>query len=122
MFPMLTACNQQSLNLPKEKITKQHPFAVTDVDFAGPLYVTDTDEKHYICLYTCMTIRAVRLELTSSLKHVDFLKSFRRFSASRGMPVETKSMLCMDTKHPSGSLLHQDHIGKGPAGREWFTQ
>ena len=81
-----TACNQQSPNLPKERVTKQHPFAVTGVDFAGPLYVTDTDEKHYICLYTCMTIRAVHLELTSSLKHEDFLKSFRRFSARRGIP------------------------------------
>ena len=80
------ACNQPAPALPADRVIKQPPFAVTGVDYAGPLYVNDSEEKQYICLYTCLVTRAVHLELTSSLNAADFLRAFRRFSARRGVP------------------------------------
>ena len=80
------ACNQEAPDLPEERVKKHYPFEVTGIDFAGPVYVSDTRVKHYICLYTCMTVRAVHLEVTSSLNCQEFMKSFRRFTARRGMP------------------------------------
>ena len=56
------------------KETKQ--FAVTGVDFAGPLFTRthSGEEKTYICLFTCAVTRAINLKIVSNLV-------FRRFSS-----------------------------------------
>jgi hypothetical protein len=44
--------------LPMERVTSLRPFAVTGIDFAGPLYIevgNDT-RKCYITFFTCATI------------------------------------------------------------------
>ena len=80
------SCNQETGPLPAERVNKKNPFSSTGIDYAGPLYVSDSTEKHYICLFTCMITRAVHLELTPSLSVEDFLLAFRRFTARRGLP------------------------------------
>ena len=73
--------------LPRDRVTRAPAFDVVGIDFAGPLYVTlgKKKVKAYICLYTCAVTRAVHLELTESLCTEDFLLSFRRFVARRGL-------------------------------------
>jgi len=51
--------------LPTDRVTPLRPFAVTGIDYAGPLFVKvgNTLKKSYIALFTCATTRAVHLEL-----------------------------------------------------------
>ena len=77
--------------LPENRVTDSTPFCTSGLDFLGPLYVhsesVDTAvEKVYVCLYTCSSTRAIHLKLCKNLKVTEFLMSFRRFSARRGLP------------------------------------
>ena len=74
--------------LPKERVTPSAPFAVTGLDHFGPLYCADfPGEKFYVLLFTCAAVRAIHLELVSSLTQTETLLAIRRFIARRGMPV-----------------------------------
>ena len=85
-------CNASVAPLPKSRVTEAPPFAVTGVDFAGPVFCVDEPRsKYYICLFTCAVTRAIHLELVGSLSLDDFMLALRRFAARRGMPVEMHS-------------------------------
>ncbi len=76
--------------LPEYRVQQSRPFQTTGVDFAGPLYVKTSDgagtSKVWLCLYTCCSTRAVHLDLVTDMTADTFIRSFRRFSARRGMP------------------------------------
>lgn len=75
--------------LPEYRVQEAPPFTTTGVDFAGPLYLRSTDgaqSKVWICLYTCCVVRAVHLDLVPDMSAPTFLRSFKRFSARRGLP------------------------------------
>ena len=71
--------------LPEDKIKPARPFTNADLDFAGPLYLKDSGEKAYICLFTCAVTRAVHLELVRDMTTERFLLALRRMIARRGM-------------------------------------
>jgi hypothetical protein len=81
--------------LPVLRITKDHPFTYTGVDFAGSLYVKQVNavamEKVYMVIYTCAVSRAVHLDVESDMTAEAFIRSFRRFTARRGIQREVKS-------------------------------
>ena len=72
--------------LPDFRVREAPPFTFTGVDFAGPLYVRDNEEKVWLCLYTCCVTRAVHLEIAPGLSAQTFILCFRRFAAHRGLP------------------------------------
>ena len=76
--------------LPKDRVGDHPPFAVTGVDFAGPLYANTSQDqdKVYICLFSCGVTRAVHLELTVDLTANSFLQAFRRFASRQGLPTK----------------------------------
>ena len=45
-----------------------------------------TENKLYICLFTCATTRAVHLEIVTDLTVPTFLLAFRRFSSRKSLP------------------------------------
>jgi len=53
--------------LPADRLRPSRPFAVTGIEFAGPLYakVGRETQRAYIALFTCATTRAVHLEICS---------------------------------------------------------
>ena len=55
------------------------------IDFAGPLYLKDSGEKAYICLFACVVTLAVPLELVCDMTTERFLLALRRMVARRGM-------------------------------------
>ena len=70
---------------PKEKVSKSKPLGL---DYLGPIQVKESNMvgKMWVCLFTCLTIRAVHLELVKGLSAQLFLDCLRRFIARRGKP------------------------------------
>uniref|UniRef100_A0A5S6QR89 Integrase catalytic domain-containing protein n=1 Tax=Trichuris muris TaxID=70415 RepID=A0A5S6QR89_TRIMR len=67
-----------------------HVFASTGLDYFGPFYVSirRSTVKRWICLFTCLAVRAVHMEICHNLDADSFLSAFRRFTARRGTPAE----------------------------------
>ena len=58
------------------------------MDYFGPLYVRDHDDivKVWISLFTCMSVRAVHMEVAQDMTAEQFPHCFRRFTSWRGTP------------------------------------
>ncbi|KAG1682450.1 Organic cation transporter protein [Nymphon striatum] len=80
------ACHEIAAPLPSCRINPSPPFNVVGIDFCGPLLLKGSRLKHYVCLFTCATTRAIHLELVDSLKTEEFLLCFRRFMGRRNVP------------------------------------
>ena len=76
--------------LPPFRVVEAPPFTFTGLDYAGPVYIKNNDgmEKVWICLYTCCVTRCLHLDIVFSLSVESFLKSFKRFTARRGVPLK----------------------------------
>ena len=75
--------------LPTFRTEMTEPFAVTGVDFAGPLLYRankKSTRKAYVALYTCATTRAVHLKLSKSMEADEFKRGLKEFVARRGTP------------------------------------
>uniref|UniRef100_A0A2H1VMV3 SFRICE_041469 n=1 Tax=Spodoptera frugiperda TaxID=7108 RepID=A0A2H1VMV3_SPOFR len=77
-------------NLPEARMAHfQRPFTFCGVDLFGPMEVTvqyRRREKRYGVLFTCMTIRAIHIEVVSTLTTDAFIMALRRMAARRGWP------------------------------------
>ncbi|CAH8485099.1 unnamed protein product [Dicrocoelium dendriticum] len=69
-------------------LTYQPAFTAVGIDYFGPLIVKRgrVHEKRYGCLFSCLTTRAVHIEVSHSMDTDSFLCAFSRFSARRGWP------------------------------------
>ena len=56
------------------------------LDYLGPVYVKANNglDKIWICLFTCLSVRAVHLEWVMDLTATQFLNCLRRFASWRG--------------------------------------
>ena len=80
--------------LPRERVTPyQRPFSYTGLDLFGPVSVTirRQKEKRWVALFTCLTMRAVHLELVTDLSSDACLIAIRIFINRRGVPVMVRS-------------------------------
>ncbi|KAG7300876.1 hypothetical protein JYU34_015217 [Plutella xylostella] len=79
-------------DLPPTRVTPALPFVFTMLDYGGPYTVRDRrgrgykTYKCYIAIFTCMTTKAVHIELISGLQTTAFLSAFRRYIGRRGKP------------------------------------
>jgi hypothetical protein len=62
------------------------PFHTTGFDLAGPFNIKTTDgsQKVYIALFTCAVVRAVHLELLTSMDANQIIMAIKRFTGRRG--------------------------------------
>ncbi|GJQ77878.1 hypothetical protein Trydic_g16131 [Trypoxylus dichotomus] len=78
--------------LPKHRVTANHPFYATGVDYAGPVLIRDKRGrgskiiKAYISLFVCLSTKAIHLEPVTDLTTESFLSVLHRFCARRGKP------------------------------------
>jgi hypothetical protein len=75
--------------LPRVRVNAERVFAQTGLDYCGPVFVRSgrrktSPTKSYICVFVCMVIRAVHLELVLSLSTEYFLAALSRFMSRRG--------------------------------------
>ena len=84
-------------SLPAARVTPARAFSHTGMDFAGPFtlkmgYVRKpTKLESYLCIFVCLTFKAVHLEVVSSQTTEAFLAAFRCFVARRGCPIHLYS-------------------------------
>ncbi|XP_062540783.1 uncharacterized protein LOC134208854 [Armigeres subalbatus] len=78
-------------DLPSYRVQPSPAFFHTGVDYAGPFLIKSLIQarksmitKGYICLFVCLSTRAIHLELVSSLTTDAFLTTLRRFTGRRG--------------------------------------
>ncbi|XP_058827115.1 uncharacterized protein LOC131687094 [Topomyia yanbarensis] len=66
------------------------PFSFVGLDYFGSMQVRvgRTRVKRWVALFTCLSIRAVHLEVVHSLSTMSCKMAIRRFVARRGSPVE----------------------------------
>ncbi|XP_065074449.1 uncharacterized protein LOC135698401 [Ochlerotatus camptorhynchus] len=77
--------------LPEQRLAaKIDPFSNVGIDYFGPLEVTvgRRKEKRWVALFTCLTVRAVHLEVAYSLTTESCKMAIRRFVKRRGSPIE----------------------------------
>lgn len=85
-----TIRNQMMGSLPSIRCSPARPFLHSGVDYAGPINIRTTkgrghkSYKGYICLFVCMSTRALHLEVVSDMTTQAFLAAFRRFVSRRG--------------------------------------
>ena len=103
------------------------PFDQTAVDYAGPFTTVQGRvvrcQKRWLCLFTCLSIRAVHLEVAFGLDTDSFLNAFARFTSRRGVPKEvacncgTNFVGAVNELKELVSELNQDKIQQGTAHR-----
>jgi hypothetical protein len=86
---------QSQGSLPDYRIPgqRQAPFTHTIIDAAGPFKVKygRGTIKRYVILFSCMTTRAIHLEMANDLSQDQFLLTFSRFVSRRGYPEVCRS-------------------------------
>ncbi|XP_055708973.1 uncharacterized protein LOC129805225 [Phlebotomus papatasi] len=83
-------------DLPPSRVSFTRPFRYTGIDFTGHIMIKraprgGVQEKSYVAVFVCMTVKAVHLELITSLTTHAFIAAFKRFVARRGLPAHIYS-------------------------------
>ncbi len=76
-------------DLPEDRVSANEPvFSQIGIDVFGPFSVVRGRKpiKRYGLIFTCLTSRAVHLEMLSTLETDSFIQALRRFAARRGYP------------------------------------
>ena len=82
------------VELPKERVTPgDPPFMYVGIDCFGPLEVKQgrSHVNRYGCLFTCLTMRALHIEIFHLLSAGSMINAIRRFISVQGCPKEIPS-------------------------------
>ena len=89
-----TSLEQRMADLPSFRVTPGYPFENTAIDYFGPFdirYGHRGRRKSYGAVFSCLTTRAVHLELVTDLSTDTFLLGFRRFISLYGTPKKVRT-------------------------------
>ena len=78
--------SQKMSDLPSDRLEPGPPFTYCGVDYFGPFLIKENrkEVKRWGVLFTCLSSRAVHLEVANSLSTSSFINALRRFKAIRG--------------------------------------
>ncbi|XP_055615090.1 uncharacterized protein LOC129761395 [Toxorhynchites rutilus septentrionalis] len=85
------------------------PFTYVGIDYFGPISVKRSRSlvKRWVALFTCLTVRAIHLEIVHSLTTESCKMAIRRFIAYRGAPSEIYTDNGTNFKGASRELLQE---------------
>ena len=84
---------QKMADLPEDRVTADKPpFSFVGIDCFGPFTVKRgrCSVKRWGVIFTCLTIRAIHLEIVHSMDTGSFINALRRFISRRGNPEEIR--------------------------------
>ena len=90
----VTAMRQKMLDLPDDHVVPcKRPFTYLGVDCFGPFVVQRgrSNAKRCGVIFTCLSIRAIHIEVAHSLDTESLINALRRFVSRRGTPEEIRS-------------------------------
>jgi len=119
--------NQLMADLPSERVEAgKPPFIDIGLDCFGPFLIRQgrSHVKRYGCIFTCLSSRAIHLEVLSGMDTDNFINGLRRFMARRGQPltircdngtnfVGGKSELSKSMKSLDVQRIENYHLVKG---------
>lgn len=113
--------NQQISQLPPVRVRVQEPFSHVGTDYTGAIKIRQCNETRwaYIVLFTCLTTRAVHLELVGSKTAKEFIMALKRMIASKGTPTDLYSD---NAKNFMGSKALIENMGNVHDGTNLPTQ
>lgn len=89
---------QLMADLPAERLQTDPPFSYVGLDVFGPWEVTarrtkggQANSKRWAVLFTCMSTRAVHIEVIETMSSSSFINALRRFFAIRGPAKQLRS-------------------------------
>ncbi|XP_053323801.1 uncharacterized protein LOC128497662 [Spea bombifrons] len=89
---------QKMADLPADRLGTEPPFTNVGLDVFGPWSVTtvrtrggQVNSKRWAVIFTCMSIRAIHIEVIESLDTSSFINALRRFIAIRGPVKQIRS-------------------------------
>ncbi|XP_066448142.1 uncharacterized protein [Eleutherodactylus coqui] len=114
--------SQKMASLPADRLSTEPPFTNVGLDVFGPWSVTtrrtrggEANSKRWAVLFTCMSIRAVHIEVIESLDTSSFINALRRFISIRGPVKQIRSDrgtnfigACKELNIPSN--IDSDHV------------
>ena len=76
---------QKMSDLPGDRVESSPPFTFCGVDLFGPFLIREgrKELKRWGCIFTCLSSRAVHLEVVNSLSTSSFINALRRFVSIR---------------------------------------
>lgn len=81
-------------NLPDARLGyATRPFSYIGIDYFGPIMVRirRSNEKRWGVIITCLTVRAIHIEIANSLTTDSCMMCLQRFICRRGQPLEIYS-------------------------------
>lgn len=84
-------------DLPRDRFSQVRAFLKVGVDFGGPFDIKEHSRRNarstkgYLCLFVCLSVKAVHLEAVPNLDVPSFLAAFDRFISRRGLPTDIYS-------------------------------
>ncbi|CAH2101049.1 unnamed protein product [Euphydryas editha] len=81
-------------DLPAQRLYTEFPLINTAVDYAGPVMILNRKRrsskliKSYLCIFICLAIKEVYIELVTDLTSDTFLAAHNRFIARRSKPAK----------------------------------
>ena len=92
------ATEQKMADLPIDRLSTEPPFTYIGLDAFGPWTVVtrrtrggQAQSKRWAILFTCMSTRAIHIELIDSMDSSTFINALRRFFALRGPAKQIRS-------------------------------
>ncbi|XP_055630624.1 uncharacterized protein LOC129771224 [Toxorhynchites rutilus septentrionalis] len=111
--------------LPTSRVVPSRPFAITGVDYCGPVYLKPVHrraapKKAFIAIFICFSSKAVHIELVSDLSTNAFIAALRRFIARRGLPNEIHSDNGTNFRGANNALADLYHLLNRKSSQEIF--
>ena len=71
-----------------DRVSQTLPFQFVGLYYLGPVYVKANNglDKNWICLFTCLSVRAIHLEWVMDLTATQLFNCLQRFVSRRGKP------------------------------------